>query len=78
MQQSTSYNPDANGIVTFVDAPVPDIDSPFADSRAELKDIEKLNPIYNTAVKTLSIHNLIQSLPSKKALFDKYKQYQYT
>lgn len=75
-QQSTSYNPDANGIVTFVDAPVPDIDSPFADSRAELKDIEKLNPIYNTAVKTLSIHNLIQSLPSKKALFDKYKQYQ--
>ena len=75
-QQSTSYNPDANGIVTFVDAPVPDIDSPFADSRAELKDIEKLNPIYNTAVKTLSIHNLIQSLPSQKALFDKYKQYQ--
>lgn len=74
--QSFKYNPDNNGIVTFVDAPVPDIDSPFAESRSELKDIEKLNPIYNTAVKTLGIHNLIQSLPSKKALFDKYKQYQ--
>ena len=72
---SYRYNPDENGIMSFVEAPESGLDSPFASGRDELKDIERLNPVYNTAVKTLKIHNLIQSLPAKKALFDKYKQY---
>lgn len=78
-QQSTGtyrYNPETDSSITFVDAPTPDIDSPFAGSRNELKDLERLNPIYNTAVKGMKIHNLIQSLPSKKALFDQYHQYE--
>ena len=74
-QYSYRYNPDTDSPVSFVEAPAPDVDSPYANSRAELADLDKLNPVYDKALETLEIHNLLQSLPSQRAQFVKYNQY---
>ncbi len=72
---SYRYNPDAEAAVSFVEAPKPDIDSPFAANRDKLEDIKKLNPIYYKALDALKVHNLLQSLPSKRQSFAKYEQF---
>lgn len=69
------YNPNTDGPVSFNAAPKPNIDSPFAANRGALDDLDKLNPVYNKTLKALYLHNLIQSLPSKRAQFIKYEQY---
>ena len=69
------YNPSSNPYVSFSDAPQSDIASPFAESRDILEDLDKLTPVYDIATEALNVHNLIQSLPSKRELFVKYQQY---
>lgn len=74
-EYSYRYNPDSASPVKFTEAPVPDIESPFAANRGALEDLKKLNPIHYKALDALKVHNLMQSLPSKRQTFKKYEQY---
>lgn len=70
------YDPSTDGPVSFVTAEEPNIASPFEANREKLEELNKLDPLYTQAKEALEIHNLIQSLPQFKDIFQKYENYQ--
>ncbi len=69
------YNPSLYGNVTFGEATKPNIDSPFAGNEANIQELEKITPVYETAQEALEVHNLIQALDSYQEIFKSYNQY---
>lgn len=70
------YDPATDGPVTFVTSEAPNIASPFEGNREKMEELNKLDPLYTMATEGLEIHNLIQSLPQFRDIFEKYENYQ--
>ncbi len=68
------YDPANNGFMSFVDAPPSNMKSPFSGNEEKMKELEKLNPVYETSLEAMEVHNLIKSLPSYREMFEQYEQ----
>lgn len=69
------YNPSEDSGVSYTTTGKTDQESPFADSRDAIKDLETISPAYNNVLKALEIHNLLQSLPSRRQNMKKYNDF---
>lgn len=74
-EEDYEYDPAVDSPVKFVTAEPPAIASPFEGNREKLEELNKLDPIYTTSNEAVEIHNLIQSLPTYREVFEKYQFY---
>lgn len=69
------YDPVADNSVSFITSEEPKIASPYEGNREKMEELNKLDPIYALGKEGLEIHNLIQSLPQFREIFEKYDNY---
>lgn len=70
------YDPTTDSSVKFIQAPEPNIASPFKGNEEKMDELNKLDPLYEKATEALELHNLLQSLPVHKENAEKYKRHQ--
>lgn len=64
-----------SSLITFVEAPKPEISSPYEGNEEKFEELNKLDPLFEKATRALEVHNLIQSLPSYKENASKYNRF---
>ena len=63
---------DSSGSVSFELGVDPKIEYPLYNSRYQINELDKLEPIYDNIKKAMIAHNLIKKLRSAKESFDRY------
>ena len=66
------YQPDSSSSVSFSTSASGGQESPYAGSQDALADLAAIDPVYNKVLTAVKIHNLKQSLPSRRKNADKY------
>lgn len=69
------YQPDSNSSVSFSVSTEAGQESPYAGSREALADLAAIDPVYDKVITALKIHNLKQSLPSRRKNAEKYNDF---
>ncbi len=69
------YDPTTASLVTYIDAPKPDISSPFAGNEEKMEELNKLDSLFEKARQALEVHNLLQALPTYKENAEKYNRF---
>ena len=69
------YDPSKSSAISFQEDVSTDMQSPYAGNEAAIADLATLDPTYHKVLAAMQIHNLIQTLPSKKKVFIRYNQF---
>ncbi len=69
------YQPESSSSVSFSESTEAGQESPYASSRDALADLAAIDPVYNKVITALKIHNLKQSLSSRRKNAEKYNDF---
>lgn len=70
------YDAASQSNVSFMDMPSSDEGSPYSENQEAIEDLAAIDPTYHKILAAIQVHNMIQGLPTKRDIFNKYHQYE--
>ena len=66
------YDAASQSNVSFMDMPSSDEGSPYSENQEAIEDLAAIDPTYHKILAAIQVHNMIQGLPTKRDIFNKY------